>query len=102
MTHAEAQKACAALRTGGYSDWRLPTMRELLTLVDYSRHDPAIDTELFPNCKSDWYWTSTPYAPDSGYAWFVSFDDGCSNFVRRDHDHCVRAVRAISKEASHA
>ncbi len=94
MTFEKAQKACADLRTGGHTDWRLPTVQELLTLVDYTRSGPAIDKEFFPNCKSDWYRTSTPYAPLSGFAWGVSFLSGGSGIARHDGGHFVRAVRA--------
>jgi hypothetical protein len=40
---AAAQKAVAKLDLGGFTDWRLPTIQELLTLVDYGRSSPAID-----------------------------------------------------------
>jgi hypothetical protein len=94
MTHAEALDACAELCTGGYSDWRLPTIQELLSLVDYSRHSPAIATEYFPDCKSDWYWSATSYGPESGCAWVVSFDQGYSGLDDRCSANYVRAVRA--------
>lgn len=101
MTLDEAQKACAALRTGGHADWRLPTIQELLGLVDYERHEPAIDKEFFPNTSTDYYYrTSTPYAPHSGYAWGVSFHDGGSYGLGHGHDNYVRAVRA--SECPHA
>ncbi len=90
----KAKKACAELRTGGHSDWRLPTIQELLTLVDYERCDPAIDKEFFPNCKPSWYRTSTPYAPRSGYAWLVLFSYGDSHGGHHDGGGFVRAVRA--------
>jgi hypothetical protein len=66
---AAAEKACAALGEG----WRLPTRAELLSLVDDTRSDPAIDTERFPDTKSAAYWTGTPFASDSSYAWIVQF-----------------------------
>ena len=94
MTFEEATAACADNRAGGHEDWRLPTVQELLTLVDYTRSDPAIDKEFFPNCKSDWYRTSTPYSPGSGYAWFVSFYYGHSGNGHHDDGLFVRAVRA--------
>jgi hypothetical protein len=94
FTFEKAKKACAELRTGGHSDWRLPIVQELLTLVDYTRSEPAIDKEFFPNCKSSWYRTSTPYTPLSGCAWFVCFSYGYSGNVRLDGGYFVRAVRA--------
>jgi hypothetical protein len=97
LTHAAAVAAVAAYRGDGYSDWRLPTREELLSLVDDTRSEPAIDTSVFPTCKSAYYWASSPWAssPDD-YAWLVLFYYGYSDYGRRDNDAFVRAVRAVS------
>jgi hypothetical protein len=95
-THAKATKACGDLRLAGHADWRLPTRAELLTLVDDTRHAPAIDTEAFPSCKKDWYWASTPAAWSSDYAWIVNFGSGCASDGHRDgNDALARAVRSV-------
>jgi hypothetical protein len=75
---------------------RLPTIAELLTLVDYWHHDPAIDMDFFPECPTyDWYWTSTPYAPWPGhFAWSVGFSSGYTSRLSRYYSGYVRAVRA--------
>lgn len=99
MTWKEADQACRELRLGGHSDWRLPTRVELLTLVDDTRHSPAIDTDAFPNTPSDWFWTSTAYAPSpTDYAWFVLFDSGSSNLDDRGSYYRVRAVRGLARQ----
>jgi len=78
----------------GFRDWRLPTRTELLTLVDDTRHGPAIDTDYFPGCQSDWYWTSTAAARSPGvFAWGVFFDYGGADWVSRYNDGWVRGVR---------
>jgi hypothetical protein len=88
----EAQAAASAVRIDGHQDWRLPTIQELLTLVDYSRTSPAIDP-IF-EYESIWYWSATPYASSPGvYAWCVHFTNGGSNYVHQDHESFVRAVR---------
>ena len=76
LTHAQAIEACIAYRGAGHDDWRLPTIKELLGPVDHSRYAPAIDTDAFPDTKSNWYWTSTSCAWDPSCAWFVYFSDG--------------------------
>jgi hypothetical protein len=92
VSHADAEKACVALGEG----WRLPTRMELESILDLTRHEPAIDTARFPDTKSGWYWTSTPCAWSSDCAWFVSFGLGDADGVHRDGRYAsVRAVRSV-------
>ena len=93
MTHAKAEEWCRNLRHDGHDDWRLPTREELQSLVDYTKHNQAIDTERFPDTKSSSYWTSSPAASDPGYAWIVSFNSGLVSLFHRGYYAWVRAVR---------
>lgn len=90
VTYEEAEKACKELGDG----WRLPTRHELESLIDLTRHDPAIDTTRFPDTKSRWYWTSTETAWNPSAVWFVSFNYGLVDSYHRNYYACVRAVRA--------
>lgn len=93
MNWKDADAACRSLNLAGHQDWRLPTIQELLSIVDYERKEPAIDTALF-DCEPSWYWTSTPAAASpADCAWFVYFGDGLSNWNSRGADCYVRAVR---------
>jgi hypothetical protein len=95
LTWKKAKAAVENLDTAGFSDWRLPTVEELFLLADRTKHAPAIDTAFFPDCKPEWYWTSTPAAcSPGGYAWFVGFGYGVADWIRQDGGSCVRAVRA--------
>ena len=93
LPHAECKKRCAELRLLGFDDWRLPTRAELAGLVDDTRHEPAIDTVLFPRVKPRWHWTSTPAAWSSASAWGVYFDDGYVLSGRRGLHGFALAVR---------
>ena len=53
----------------GFNDWRVPTLQELKTLVDDGRSDPSIDVHYFPNTVSSWFWSSSPNANTSNFAW---------------------------------
>jgi Protein of unknown function (DUF1566) len=95
MTWKKAGAFVKKLDTAGFDDWRLPTVEELFLLADRTRVSPAIDTTFFPDCKSDWYWTSTPYASSPGdYAWLVYFGSGHAHCNGHVFVSCVRAVRA--------
>ena len=78
----------------GKSDWRLPNKTELTSIVERDNYTPAINTSLFPNSPSDWYWSVSPDASDSGDAWLVSFFDGYDGWSNRSSNHFVRLVRA--------
>lgn len=77
----------------GFSDWRLPTLEELASLVHFGRSAPAIDTAYFPNTKSGFYWSHSPDAKLQGRAWAVNFQFGYSAPIPRDNGRHVRLVR---------
>ncbi len=93
-TWEEALDYCENLSPGGHSDWRLPNVRELETLVAWDRYNPAIDTTYFPECRSSVYWSSSPYANYSYYAWSVFFYYGYVDFNNKANHYYVRCVRA--------
>jgi hypothetical protein len=90
---ADAGAYCSGLELGGYfSGWKLPSLDQLRSISDSSRSNPAIDIDAFPNTPSSWFWTSTLYAGDSSYAWYVNFDDGTSFIYATSPTHWVRCV----------
>jgi len=91
MTWKDALTYCEVLSLAGHDDWRLPTIRELASLVDLSRYSPAADTDAFPEMKSD-YWTSSSYAYDPGHAWPMSFGYGFG-LPDKSGTYYVRCVR---------
>jgi hypothetical protein len=68
---SEALSACAG-------DWRLPTLLELVSVVDFTQASPAVDPDAFPSTPADSFWTSTPVAGSAGDAWYVNFSTGFS------------------------
>jgi hypothetical protein len=82
---------CNGLADGAYGlsdgsnmgDWRIPNVKELQTLIDYSRYNPALPTgHPFANVQSFYYWSSTTYFLSTAYytdtnkAWLVSLNNG--------------------------
>lgn len=80
-----------------HGDWRLPNVQELVSIVDYGRHGPAIDREAFPQTPPSWFWTSSLFVgqlPSTPKAWCVNFIDGSVNFINLDDDAVhIRCVR---------
>jgi hypothetical protein len=77
----------------GAHDWRLPTVKELESIVDFGRAGPAVDPAYFPNTADSYYWSATPYAGDGRIAWYVSFNHGSASHGVRDFGLHVRLVR---------
>ncbi len=87
---------CEALTLGGASDWRLPNIKELLSVVDYSHASPAIDANFFPATPAEDFWSSTTAVGNSQYAWFVRFTLGaCGNYEKTTHWTSYRYVRCV-------
>ncbi|MBI1906990.1 MAG: DUF1566 domain-containing protein [Rhodocyclales bacterium] len=78
----------------GFNDWRMPTVKELEGIADRNRTNPAIDPDYFPNSPSSGFWSGSPFAYDSSFAWVVSFSQGSGGMGDRSSDISrVRLVR---------
>ena len=94
ITLDEAKTYCETLKVTEVAGWRLPTLNELLTIVDYTRADPAIRKE-FNHVKSGTvYWASTPYVRSRDQFWGVDFKDGTTEGTSRNYNRYVRCVKA--------
>jgi hypothetical protein len=79
---------------GGFSDWRLPTIKELTTIVLWSQEKPSINATWFPNTEWSYYWSSSTLASGNGSAWGMSCSDGSITYDNsKTSAHSVRAVR---------
>jgi len=95
MTFAEAKAACEKLSYGGFnSGWRMPTLKEEQSIRDYTRHDPAWNTDIFGGKFNDWYWTGTECAWNKDAAWCVGSSGGGVVFDGKGGRNYVRPVRS--------
>ena len=76
-TWPDANTYCQGLTLGGgVAGWRLPTIKELQTIIDERAYGPAIDTTAFPATPSEFFWSSSLCAAFSDAAWGVDFYGG--------------------------
>lgn len=81
---------------GGFSDWRMPTVKELSTIINFSRYEPSINTVFFPETISLYYWSSTINAESNDLAWCIGFHRGYVKCNRnKSSNYYVRAVRDV-------
>ena len=118
-TWSEANLAGQGVDFAGHQDWRLPTVRELFTLVVCSSGkigeypsdlkdghaalkdgclgnytQPTLDTQAFPNTEGSSVWSSSAVAGSTSGAWYVGFGDGNTNWFSKNYDYQLRLVRS--------
>ncbi|MDR1586438.1 MAG: DUF1566 domain-containing protein [Treponema sp.] len=82
-----AAQRCAALTTGGYRDWFLPSKDELNLMYR------NLKAQGLGGFGDNWYWSSSEYGDDN--AWDQDFSDGIQDTNHKNVTHSVRAVRAF-------
>ncbi len=93
MTWAAAGTYCTDLNLDG-TGWRLPSIEELKSIVDYADTVSPIIASVFQNTASGSYWSSTTYASNPDGAWYVYFNYGYDNANGKTGSNYVRCVRS--------
>jgi hypothetical protein len=93
---AETSSICSAVSLSGKTDWRVPSISELASIIDFDKYSPTINTIIFSDTDS-WpasktFWSATTYYEN---AWFLRFEDGAVQHGNKEGMFYVRCVRTL-------
>ncbi|MFQ5641222.1 MAG: DUF1566 domain-containing protein [bacterium] len=94
MTYAKAARTITDLNTkafAGYSDWRLPTLEEAMSLMTPNKNNAGLHIDAVFDGRQRWIWTSDKLSASS--VWVVFFGNGVCYGNHVVYGNFVRAVR---------
>lgn len=94
----EAYKFCKKSKRGNYTDWRMPTMAELRSIVDFAKSKPAVKNAFVSIKKDDIYWSITRDLSLRGSLWRMNFAFGRDEWGKAKNPAYVKCVRVIEEK----
>jgi hypothetical protein len=92
LDYASSIRTCKALNQSnggkgyaGRKEWRLPSLHELQSIIDFETEDSVFISIHFPGTVASYYWSSTD-------SWFVNFSNGFFSDFSLLHEHYIRCV----------
>ena len=102
MSWEEAKVYAENLSLDNYNDWRLPTAKELFSINDFEKLNPALDLNFFTKTKAQYWWSINEFFQDSNRIWVTNSGGGIgphpkketisSGGDKRFHVRCVRDI----------
>jgi len=98
FNYNEALTYCKNLKVDNFSYWRLPSLKEVYSIIDLTTSRPALK-KGFEVLDDGRYWTATLFAknPEKS-AWYISLNYGVAEAYNKSRIYHVRCVRDVSKK----
>jgi len=77
----------------GHSDWRMPMVPELASIVERQCFNPRMNEKIFPDAPSELFWTSMEKIGTNNYAYTLDFGGGAAMATDKQKQGAVRLVR---------
>lgn len=85
---------CESLILNGFTDWKLPNITQLISIIDVKNKQPSIQKEFKFTSKFK-YISTTQYIMDSEKIWFVDFKNGSLSYGLKSDKYNVRCLRDL-------
>lgn len=83
---------CEGISLNGFTNWRLPNIRELKSIVDRTEINPSVNTFAYTETVIA-YWSASSLEGSSTRAWDITFSAGKANTSQKSSNRNVRCVR---------
>lgn len=93
ITWANGITYANGLTFADFSDWRMPNIKELFSIVTFNIWTPAIDEPPFANTPDRKYWSSTTFIGDTTQVWLIDFTRGKVDYELKTEEGHIRCVR---------
>ena len=92
-TSITAKVYCENIVLNGYIDWRVPTINEIINIIDVDEKN-SIDKN-FKFLKPNFYSTNSTFIEDQELLWGVNFKSGTITTDKKTNENYIRCVRDI-------
>jgi hypothetical protein len=96
LTWEDALLYADSCRLGNFTDWRLPNIKELQSIADISRMNPALNTAYYSLAPAMKIWTSTTLPNKTVSAWYLDTRYGITTYDVKTRKNMVLLVRGGS------
>ncbi len=98
LTWENALKYADSLTLGGFTDWRLPNIKELQSITDISRSNPSLNINYFSVSNAKKYWSSTTLPNQTSKAWYLNTQFGITTYDLKTNKNSLICVRGIPND----